>query len=112
MNTFNLTKYTEALNNLLGVDHAYLSGDENVDAIVELIVMAKELTKENKTLRAQTQDCEKRKYIKLNATIEMPYDMAELDVMNFLTDALEEHGCEWCAGMTCDKDKYVEAKDD
>ena len=52
------------------------------------------------------------KYIKLNATIEMPDDMAELDVMNFLTDALEEHGCEWCAGATCDKDKYVEAKDD
>lgn len=52
------------------------------------------------------------KYIKLNATIEVPDYMAELDVMNFITDALEEYNCEWCASMTCDKDKYVEAKDD
>ncbi len=43
------------------------------------------------------------KYIKLNAIIEMPDDMAELDVMNFLTDTLEEHNCEWCAGMSYDK---------
>ena len=44
------------------------------------------------------------KYIKLNATIEVPDDMEPLDVMNFLTDALEEHKCEWCAGMSYDKD--------
>lgn len=60
MNTFNLRKYTEALNNLLGVDHAYLSGYENVDAIVELIVMAKNLTKENEKLKAQLEPFKKK----------------------------------------------------
>ena len=49
------------------------------------------------------------KYIKLNATIEVPDYMAELDVMNFITDVLEEHHCEWCACMSYDKDKSVEA---
>lgn len=51
MNTFNIEKYINALNDLLGVDHAYFSGDENVDAIVELIVKAKELAEENDRLR-------------------------------------------------------------
>lgn len=48
------------------------------------------------------------KYIKLNATIEVPDDMDPLDVMNFLTDALEEHNCEWCAGMSYDRNKTME----
>ena len=50
--TFNIEKYIEALNDLLGVDHAYFCGDENVEAIVELIVMAKELAEENNKLMA------------------------------------------------------------
>lgn len=52
--TINIEKYAEALNNLIGVDSAYMSGDKDVDAIVELIVAAKklenrvrELTEEN-----------------------------------------------------------------
>lgn len=49
----NVEKYIEALDNILGVDHAYFSGDENVEAIVELIVTAKELVEENKVLKAQ-----------------------------------------------------------
>lgn len=48
---FNLDKYVNALNDLLGVDHAYFSGDENVEALVELIVMAKNLAYENEVLR-------------------------------------------------------------
>jgi hypothetical protein len=44
------------------------------------------------------------KYIKLNATIEVPDEMEPLDVMNFLTDAIEVNKCEWCAGMSYDKD--------
>ncbi len=58
--TFNIEKYIEALNNLLGVDHAYFSGDENVGAIVELIVTAKELAEENETLRAQLEPFKKK----------------------------------------------------
>ena len=53
METINIEKYIEALNNLLGVDHAYFGGDENVKAIVELIVATKELSEENEKLRAQ-----------------------------------------------------------
>ncbi len=48
----NIKKYIEALNNLLGEDHAYYQGDENVDAIIEVIVTAKELSEENKRLKA------------------------------------------------------------
>ena len=56
--TINIEKYAEALNNLIGVDSAYLAGDKDVDAIVELIVAAKklenkvkELTEENEELK-------------------------------------------------------------
>ena len=48
------------------------------------------------------------KYIKLNATIEAPDDLDALDLMNSLTDAIEANNCEWCAGMTYDKDKATE----
>ena len=39
--TIDIEKYVEALNNLLGVDNAYFNGDKDVDAIVEIIVLAK-----------------------------------------------------------------------
>jgi hypothetical protein len=55
--TINIEKYANALNNLIGVDSAYMAGDKSVDAIVEVIVAAKklenkvkELTEENKKL--------------------------------------------------------------
>lgn len=54
----NIEKYANALNNLIGVDSAYMAGDKDVDAIVEVIVAAKklenkvkELTEENEKLR-------------------------------------------------------------
>lgn len=37
----NIAKYEEALNNLIGVDSAYFKGDKDVDAIVEIITLAK-----------------------------------------------------------------------
>jgi hypothetical protein len=56
--TINIEKYANALNNLIGVDSAYMTGDKDVDAIVEVIVaakklenMVKELTEENERLR-------------------------------------------------------------
>ena len=51
MDIFDIKKYIEALNNILGVDHAYFNGDENVEAIVELIVIAKNMAEENEMLR-------------------------------------------------------------
>lgn len=42
--TINIEKYAEALNNLIGMDIGYLGdGDENVNAIVEVIRAAKAL---------------------------------------------------------------------
>lgn len=42
--TINIEKYAEALNNLVGMDIGYLGdSDENVNAIVEVIVVAKKL---------------------------------------------------------------------
>ena len=38
-----IKKYAEALNNLIGVDSAYLKGDNDVDAIVEIITLAKKM---------------------------------------------------------------------
>ena len=39
--SINIAKYVEALNNLIGVDSAYFKGDKDVDAIVEIITLAK-----------------------------------------------------------------------
>ena len=47
----NIEKYIEALNSLLGQDHAYYQGDKDVDAIVEVIVKVKELAEENEKLK-------------------------------------------------------------
>ncbi len=48
------------------------------------------------------------KYIKLDAIIGVPDGTNQLDVMNFLTDALVANNCEWCANMKCDKDVNAE----
>lgn len=53
VNEMNIDKYIKALNNLLGVDHAYYYGDKDVDVIVELIVATKELAEENEKMKAQ-----------------------------------------------------------
>lgn len=58
MKTFNIEKYIEALNNLLGSDNAYYQGDKDRDAIVELIVMARELAKENERLKKRLSENE------------------------------------------------------
>ena len=59
--TINIEKYANALNELIGIDSAYLGdSDENVNAIVEVIRAAKalenrvrELAEENERLKAQ-----------------------------------------------------------
>ena len=51
--TINIEKYAEALNNLIGVDSAYFQGDENVDAIVEVIMAAKKLENRVKELEEE-----------------------------------------------------------
>ena len=53
--TINIEKYAEALNNLIGVDSAYMAGDKDVDAIVEVIVAAKKLENRVKELKAENE---------------------------------------------------------
>lgn len=52
--TINVEKYINALDNLLGSDHAYYAGDPDVDAIMEVIVVAKKL--ENKVKELETEN--------------------------------------------------------
>lgn len=52
--TINIEKYAEALNNLVGMDIGYLGDtDENVNAIVEVIVAAKKLENKVKELEEE-----------------------------------------------------------
>ena len=49
----NIEKYIEALNNLLGTDCMYYQDDKDVEAILEVIVMAKKLAEENELLKKE-----------------------------------------------------------
>ena len=52
--TINVEKYAKALNNLVGMDIGYLGDtDENVNAIIEVIVVAKKLENRVKELEAE-----------------------------------------------------------
>ena len=53
--TINIEKYAEALNDLIGVDSAYMIGDKSVDAILELIVAAKKLENRVKELEEENE---------------------------------------------------------
>lgn len=56
--TINIEKYAKALNNLLGIDSAYLAGDKDVEAIVEVIVAAKKFESKSKELAKEKSDLE------------------------------------------------------
>lgn len=51
--TIDIKKYANALNELIGIDSAYMAGDKSVDAIVEVIVAAKKLENKVKELTEQ-----------------------------------------------------------
>ena len=54
--TINIEKYAHALNELIGIDSAYLcDSDENVNAIIEVIVAAKKLEKRVKELTEENE---------------------------------------------------------
>lgn len=74
--TINIEKYAEALNELIGVDSAYMAGDKSVDAIVELIVAAKKLenrvkklTEENERLRTERNEVTTNSLLEFSAII-------------------------------------------
>ena len=61
--TITIEKYAEALNNLVGMDIGYLGdSDENVNAIVEVIVAAKKLENRVKELEAEIDVMKKDTY--------------------------------------------------
>lgn len=79
--TINIEKYAEALNNLIGVDSGYCQGDKDVDAIVEVIVLAKKLENRVKELTEIIKN--------LEAEYEHVYERTEADIAED-TDS-EEH---------------------
>lgn len=61
--TINIEKYAHALNSLVGMDSGYLTGNKDVDAIVELIVIAKELENRVKELEQKLLEEQKMKLL-------------------------------------------------
>ena len=58
--TINIEKYAEALNELIGIDSAYLGdSDKNVNAIIEVIVAAKKLENRVKELETENEKLNK-----------------------------------------------------
>jgi hypothetical protein len=51
----NIEKYIEALNNLLGSDCMYYQGDKDVESIIEIILTARDLAKDNEILNKELQ---------------------------------------------------------
>ena len=88
--TINIEKYAEALNNLIGVDSAYMARDKDVDAIIELIVAAKKLENRVKELTEEIRDIE--------ADYDRVYEQAEADIHGNMADG--GTSCHWCMDKT------------
>lgn len=91
--TINIEKYAEALNNLVGMDISYLGdSDENVNAIVEVIVAAKALEDRVKELEAELDELKAKRYLKYNlhSVIDLPVvlDNTRKDAIKDVVDAL------------------------
>ena len=87
--TINIEKYAEALNNLVGMDIGYLGdGDENVNAIVEVIRAAKALEYRVKELEGSLKMSEHL----LKGAHERIEQLDELcgDLQNFKRDIFDE----------------------
>ena len=93
--TINIEKYTNALNNLIGMDIGYLGdSDESVNAIVEVIVAAKTLENRVNELEAENKKWQER----LDREAKCQYDLAgqivdlksEVDLYKRLNDELED----------------------
>ena len=92
--TINIEKYAHALNELIGIDSAYLcDSDENVNAIIEVIVAAKKLEKRVKEL------AEENEYLKQQNEI--------YEVLNKkLEGACESYA--WTYGTSISKELFLE----
>ena len=78
--TINIEKYAHALNELIGIDSAYLGDtDKNVNAIIEVIVAAKKLVNRVKELEAENRNLE---YVLLGVmhSVDKWLDGAELEM--------------------------------
>ena len=91
--TINIEKYANALNNLVGMDIGYLGdSDENVNAIVEVIVAAKKLENRVKELEAEVDELKSEaEWIE-----QEPWNPNEVTTWK----------CSKCKQVVCDKTKY------
>ncbi|MEE1085019.1 MAG: hypothetical protein UH850_14930 [Paludibacteraceae bacterium] len=88
--TINIEKYANALNNLIGVDSAYMAGDKSVDAIVELIVAAKKLESRVKELTEERERCLEA-LSELSDNIGLLKDKAKADTVRKMQDRLKNY---------------------
>lgn len=101
--TINIEKYAEALNNLIGIDSAYMVGDKDVDAIVEVIVAAKKLESRVKELE---QENERLKTENDAAIEDLKYCMYFAKPKNNNTCNFCSHDCE--DGMCRGREDWIE----
>lgn len=84
-----IKKYISALNNLIGMDYGYYIGDPDVDAIVEIIMLAKKLDERVKEMENALEKQIPKKPIKANRIVRK-------DGLMFLDDDNEYWKCPTC----------------
>lgn len=88
--TINIEKYAEALNNLIGIDSAYMAGDKDVDAIVEVIVAAKKLEIKVKELTEENERLKSTQVVKHIHIDEQFYKECEYEMGQIKTDTVRK----------------------
>ena len=101
----NIEKYAEALNNLIGIDSAYMAGDKDVDAIVEVIVAAKKLEIKVKELTEENERLKSTQVVKHIHIDEQLYKECEYEMGQIKTDTVHKmqqrlHEMAWRDGDT------------
>jgi phage shock protein A len=101
----NIEKYATALNNLIGVDSAYFTGDEDVDTLVELINIANQQQTEIEELQKQLEYCEDE-----GEYWESKYKNAKIEAIKEFAEKLKEKAY-LNDGVTGFQDVIVEVND-
>lgn len=105
LETINIEKYAEALNNLVGMDIGYLGeSDENVNAIIEVIVAAKKLENRVKELTEENE-----MLLRVNAVQSAKVVDTKINTAKKIREMAEEHACAFSDGTNIDH--YVHMDD-
>ena len=103
--TINIEKYANALNELIGIDSAYLGdSDENVNTIIELIVAAKKLENRVKELTEENE-----MLLRVNAVQSAKVVDTKINTTKKIREMAEEYACAFSDGTNIDH--YVHMDD-